>query len=505
MSDLERIEHVVIVMMENRSFDHVLGWMSLPAYGKRKDVDGLKGDLDPITGEVVNTEYENYALGKRWRPYVATADERLVTNLGHSRAEVAEQLDLNATIGGFSMTGFAKNYFTSYPGNRVGRPEAMLFYPPQLLPTTSFLASTYTVCDRWFCSVPADTQPNRFMSLAGYTIRDDTPRAPPDHRILMDWCNSKGIRWRVYHEGFPFEALYRRKVLLDEHYVSFDGLADDFQTESDETFPQILVVEPAFDDDPFAFHPDDNHPPLPLGPGEIFLSRVYRAVTNNPARWAKTLLLVYYDEHGGFFDHVPPLPVMTRAPNGGYPDFTSLGPRVPAIVVSPYSRAGSTCSLPLDHTSLLRFIGERFSPDGKFTDLVTARHADGALRSLAETLDLTTVSVPTPPPAPVLGPVQTVTYGEPRQPVTPLQQAFARARADAVATQANAVGDRHPRMLFYVPHPATGQPEKSAPRARREHAQSLLAADTAPKARPTPRARRAATRKAPTKRRGKRT
>jgi phospholipase C len=477
VADLKSIEHVVIVMLENRSFDHMLGWMSLPAYGRRKDVDGLVGDLDPLAGEVANTDYDNYALGHRWRPFVATADAPLVTDLPHSRAEVANQLDWNTAIGGFSMTGFARSYFESFPGNRAGRPESMLVFPPQLVPTTAFLARTFTVCDHWFCSVPADTQPNRFMSLAGYTQRDDTPPNPPDHQILTDWCAKQGVRWRVYHEGFAFETLFRKSVLLDPNYVGFDGLADDFQTEGDDTFPQVILVEPQFDDDPFAQHPDDNHPPLPVGPGEVFLSRVYKAVTSNAKRWAKTLMLVYYDEHGGFFDHVPPLGVRTEAPNGQYPAFETTGPRVPAIVVSPYARAGGVCKAPLDHTSLLRFLGERFAKDGKYSDIVSARHASGLLKSLSEALDLSSVAIPTPPAPPVLGMVASVTYGEPRQPVTPLQQAFARARAEAHSEQADAVANKHPQMLFDRPHPATGEPADSAPRPRR---QALVALAGAP-------------------------
>ncbi len=468
MSDLERIEHVVVVMMENRSFDHMLGWMSLAPFGGRNDVEGLRGDVDPASGEIANIDYDNYALGHRWRPFLATKDAPLTTDVPHSRAEVSDQLDWNTTIGGYTMTGFARSYFASFPGNRGLAPESMLLFPPQLVPTTAFLARTFTVCDHWFCSVPADTQPNRLMSLAGYTSRDDTPSNPPDHKILTDWCSERNIRWRVYHEGFAFETLFRRNVLIDPHYVGFTGLADDFQTEADDTFPQVILVEPEFADDPFAQHPDDNHPPLPIGPGEVFLSRVYQAVTSNPDRWAKTLMLVYYDEHGGFFDHVAPLPIRTEAPHDEYPAFETTGPRVPAIVVSPYARAGSTCKAPLDHTSLLRFLGERFAPDGKYSAIVSTRHASGALQSLFVALDLSGAAIPKPPAPPALGAVASVTYAEPRQPVTPLQKAFAVARADAQAQYPDAVAERHPQALFAVPHPATGKPAESAPRLRRQ-------------------------------------
>lgn len=455
MNVLDQVKTIVMVMMENRSFDHLLGALSLPAYGGRKDIDGLTGEIDPATRELTNAAYENHALGHVWRPYIVDRDVPLISDVPHGRGSVSAQLDFSEFIDAFTMTGFAKAYFEANPGNRGARPESLTVFPPELVPMTTFLATRYAVCDRWFCSIPTDTQPNRFMWLAGYTKIGDTVDTPPDHEILTDWCDKHGVRWRVYHEGFSSLALFRRKVIIDPNHVPFRKLASDFQLESDSTFPQVILVEPAYNDDPFASQPDDNHPPLPMGPGEAFLSRVYRAVISNPARWAGTVMVVFYDEHGGFFDHVRPLDVKTTAPNQEYPPFWTTGPRVPAIVVSPFVKPGSVCHENLDHTSILRFLGEKFGQGKGYSDQVEARHADGTLKSLAVALNAAE-PVATPPDPPDLGAVSAIVYAEPRQPTTPLQRAFENARVDAHVKFPDAVGERHPDMLFDIPHPRSG-------------------------------------------------
>jgi len=463
MSVLDQIDTVVAVIMENRSFDHLLGWMSLAEYGGRQDIEGLKGGVDPASRELVDPSYDNYALGHRWRPFVVDRDIPLITDVPHGRASVATQLDYSQVIGGFTMAGFARAYFDANQGNRGSRPEALMMFPPPLVPTTSFLAQNFCVCDRWFTPIPTDTQPNRFIALGGETQVDETSDHPPDHDVILDWCTRNGVRWRVYHEGFSFMTLFRRSVLLNPNFRWFGQLASDFQLEADSTFPQVILVEPAYDDDPLALHPDDNHPPLPMGPGEVFLSRVYKAVTSNPSRWARTVLIIYYDEHGGFFDHVQPLQIRTAAPNKEYPPFDTTGPRVPALVVSPFVRSGSVCSENLDHTSVLRFLAERFTPGKAYSAAVANRHGDGTLKSVFLALNVAVPRPAKPPNAPALGLVPSITRAD-LEPSTANQRAFANAQADAHASHPDAIVERHPEMLFDVPHPdvAAGTPVRKA-------------------------------------------
>src|SRR2546428_11604360 len=229
----------------------------------------------------------------------------------------------------------------------VSCPDSMMMMPPELIPATAFLAREFMVCDHWFSPIPTDTHPNRFMSLCGYTKIDETGGIPPDHESVLDWCDGQNLRWRVYHEAFSFVTLFtvRRPHSLElapEHFRNVSELAHDFQRESAATFPHFVIVEPSYADDQyFAWKATDNHPPNPMGPGEGFLADVYRAVTSNPERWKRTVMIVVYDEHGGLFDHVPPVPVRHPGPRAQdelgatKADFLTSGPPVPAIIRSP--------------------------------------------------------------------------------------------------------------------------------------------------------------------------
>jgi phospholipase C len=131
--------------------------------------------------------------------------------------------------------------------------------------------------------------------------------------------------------------------------------------------------------------PCDNHPPLAMAPGEAFLGRVYRALASNPATWARTLFISTYDEHGGFFDHVPPLRVGYRGPAGVA--FDTTGPRIPAILAGPCAPRRGVCKLPLDNTSILQLLAERFGHRGEgYSAEVTARAQQG-IASVSAALD----------------------------------------------------------------------------------------------------------------------
>ena len=164
--------------------------------------------------------------------------------------------------------------------------------------------------------------------------------------------------------------------------------------------------------------------------GEALLGAVYNALRANEALWQTTLLVVLYDEHGGFFDHVPPLTVLTPSGRAGtatkWPSFTTTGPRVPAIVVSPLADAG-VFKQPLDHTSVLRFLAELFTPGLPFNAEVDARHSSGVLASLGAVI---TRDTPRPvPEPPIVGELRSAE----RQPISPRttqQEVFATARRD---------------------------------------------------------------------------
>ena len=162
---------------------------------------------------------------------------------------------------------------------------------------------------------------------------------------------------------------------------------------------QVVFIEPTYTDTHIGV-PSDDHPPTSITRGQEVFRKVYRALTSNPAKWSKTMLVVTYDEHGGFFDHVSPLRIPTSPPPGAsYRPFKSTGVRVPAMVVSPFVSAGRVFKQPLDHTSILRLLGEKFG-DGSYSDVVDRRQAGPVpLSSVADVLDLAAPrqDIPSPP------------------------------------------------------------------------------------------------------------
>ena len=458
--NLENVERIVLVMMENRSFDHVFGHLSLTLPGGPPPiaVDGLKGKVN-AQNEIENDTYENDFSGQPYLPFLIRSDAASLVDLPHGRQDAQKQMNLSPATGGFMMDGFAQAYFDDNPTIRVAHPDVLAMLTPQLAPMMAFLARSFCVCDKWFSPIPTDTHPNRVVALSGTTNFDNTSgdlgKLLEEKYLVTDWLTDHNVRWRVYHEEFSFFNLMRPSTLIDGRFRSFDQMALDFQTEPDGSFPQVIIVEPTYSDDPFATHPDDNHPPLPIGPGEAFLLRVYNAITLNPDRWRGTVLIVYHDEHGGFFDHMPPLPIGLSPPAGAaFAPFTTTGPRVAAVIASPLVRPGVPFRGNVDHTSVLRFLAERFAPGEAYSAAVAARHQGGQLESISAALTALEAPVAAlPPRAPDLGPVVSVSFPQPRTPKTAGQLAFAAARENALRQHPEFIADRHPEMLFQVAHP----------------------------------------------------
>jgi phospholipase C len=218
---------------------------------------------------------------------------------------------------------------------------------------------------------------------------------------IFEWLDSAGINWRVYHDGLSFFTLYPRlwKHVLGSRFKDNEFLFSDLK-EGDA--PQVIIVEPTYHDGPHigSDHPNDNHAPLAIGWGEDFLRRTYEAAIANPAIWAETLMIVYYDEHGGFHDHVPPPSINTSIATEPPHAFDTLGPRVPALLVSPWVEPGKVCHEIFDHTSVLQFLAEKFTPGTPYSSEVAARSRSGAaIASISKALSNVLSPSAPPPPA----------------------------------------------------------------------------------------------------------
>ena len=351
-ADLNSIDTIVVVLMENRSFDHILGYLNLPDFGGL-DVDGIRNSQEWLR------QYANPGPPNNFMYEATPLNELHVADPPHERKNIAIQLGNSDANGVFPMKGFIES-----AGDNS---QVMQYYTGPTVPITDFFARNFAICNRWFAPLPAGTQANRLMAMSGQTFIDtnvSTPLEFPDQQLVYDWLKQHKVRWRVYHQGFfPFFSMMPRwypEMLVSDDFRRFERLQLDFELESDATFPNVIFVEPTYTDSPHVGEGTDDHSPSSVLGGQAFLLDIYKALISNPIRWRKTVMILTYDEHGGFFDHVQPLPIVTKDPKGKYPDFKSSGVRVPAIVVSPLVSPARIHSEPLDHTSILKFIGQKF-------------------------------------------------------------------------------------------------------------------------------------------------
>jgi phospholipase C len=380
---LEQIEHIVVVMLENRSFDHMLGYLSLPKQqggAGRTDVDGLHGP------EVNFNSYQGRPYGVHHLDRTQFAGE--AEDPDHSGRSVDEQL-----AGG--GTGFVANFgrISQQRAAKLGVPEpdpglVMGYYDADDLPVYDHLAAEYCVVDRWFSSVPGATWPNRLYALAGRAAGTRDDKSPPLYALpsFVRYLDEVKVDWRWYsfdpgtlravdpayrlsnHNRFAYvdaRKLSTRERSAGELSEEGPSFLDDVASGN---LPPVSWIDPRFKD-LRVLGPDsnDDHPPSDVLAGQDLILTVYHALSSNAALWPGTLLIVTYDEHGGFYDHVPP-----PAAVDDDAEFKRLGVRVPALLVSPLVAPGSTSTSSLgpefhfDHASIIKTILARFcNVDGR--------------------------------------------------------------------------------------------------------------------------------------------
>jgi phospholipase C len=369
---LREIEHVVVVMLENRSFDHMLGYLSLPAElggSARSDVEGLQPGMsnpDPR---------DNGSCGIHHLDRTVFASE--AEDPAHGGKDVEEQL-ANSNSG--FVANFASHSAAYAEKHHEPQPDPCLvmgYFDGKDLPTYDFLAENFKVCDHWFSSVPGATWPNRLYAVAGRAdgSHDDKPGLPMYNLpTVFRHLDAANVEWRWYSFDPATLRLIDAEYRLDErhhHHFSFfdqrklshrEEAADGFLLERPSfmddaikgELPPVSWIDPHFKDMKI-LGPDssDDHPPADVTAGQDLVLSVYNALRRGP-KWERTLLLVTYDEHGGMFDHVEP----PQAPDVD-PRFRRFGLRVPALVISPWVASGCDDTR-FDHTSIIKTILLRF-------------------------------------------------------------------------------------------------------------------------------------------------
>jgi phospholipase C len=265
------------------------------------------------------------------------------------------------------MGGFVRDYAGFHPEiTPADLPEVMKYHAYETLPAFHTLAENFLVCDRWFASVPGPTWVNRLFALSGTALgRVKMPNGIMnlnvhwyDQSTVFDRLNESKKSWKVYFGDTPLSFLFVHQwspinALKHHHMQAFyqdaAGPADDF--------PDFAFIEPAY----LEPNANDAHPPHDIVDCDALVAKVYNAIRSNADLWNSTLLVVLFDEHGGFYDHVSPPPQgesKTAIPPDHHQEeytFDRYGVRVPAILVSPYVKNG-LCSTVFDHTSLLRYL-----------------------------------------------------------------------------------------------------------------------------------------------------
>jgi phospholipase C len=263
------------------------------------------------------------------------------------------------------MDGFVTDFAERAKREGVDPGAIMGYHTAANVPVYDALAREFLVCQRWFAAHPGPTLPNRFYFLTGRLNRDGEGRwqfdnahgddfVPASTKTIFDHLSEQAVSWRYYEQGgYCFLRLFERYTSDVAHIVALDDPVDGFFARAREgRLPAVSFIDPNFteltDDGD-----NDDQPPTDIGAGQNLIGRVAQALIGGPG-WPKTLLLVIYDEHGGFYDHVPP-------PNA--PEVSGIdryGVRVPALVVSPWVARGGVSTEVFDHTSVLETIARRF-------------------------------------------------------------------------------------------------------------------------------------------------
>ncbi len=348
-ADGDPIEHIVVLMLENRSFDHSLGALQPHFAAKGIAMDGIDPSQPPRRNFV-----------QAGPPF-----EQRVLTPPHMQASLSmpdpmhEASNVKLQLGGPNAY-FVLDYALTYPKSaRLQRELIMNYHAAGALPALHTLATSFTVCDRWYSSVPGPTWTNRFFAHSGTSLgRVEMPKGVFEPNLhlynqdtIYDRLNEKDIPWRIYYGDIPHSLLLTHQLKPSNawRYSRFSNFTKDAAGPAAE-FPAFVFIEPSY----MGEDANDDHPPHDVMRGQRLIASVYNTLRKNEELFRSTLLVVTYDEHGGFYDHVaPPAAVPPDQYTYEY-DFKRFGVRVPAVLVSPWVDA-NVSSTPFDHTSILRY------------------------------------------------------------------------------------------------------------------------------------------------------
>ena len=360
--ELANIDHIIVVMMENHSFDNYFGMLPyrVPALAGRVDgwpqLDAAGNPIPPVTQrDSAGVAHGTYPMPDGCQP-----------------GGVSQAWDVShAAYDGGRMDGFLHG----------SSPAALGYWDQRILPFSYSLASTFPVCDRYFSSTLCQTYPNRVFSMAGTAAgltNTDTPppTVTPNNGHIFDVLSQHGIGWADYYSELPSPGLFGPAWAAEQEGTHLFGpfgapqaAIAAFQAKCNAgTLEPVVLVEPDYQ-----YGSEEN--PQDVRVGQTFVAGVVNALMSSPA-WARSLLVLTYDEHGGYYDHVVP-PAALQPGDGAHPgdaeppgsrpaslygdDYTIYGFRVPTVIVSPWARQSFTSHTVYDHTSILATIERKWN------------------------------------------------------------------------------------------------------------------------------------------------
>jgi phospholipase C len=334
-------------MLENRSFDHMLGALqaSIP------DLDGVRAGSPRTNRDVLG----------RAIPQLPIATDIVDPDPKHGKANVLAQID-------HDNGGFVQDFQRAYPDWTEDQVQSVMAYHNEdSLSAHHRLARSFAVCDKWFSSVPGPTWTNRLFAMSGTSMgRVKMPEGvfhPNVHKYsqpsVFRRLNEARRSYRIYYGDFPLALLLQdcRTFSARKHFSPLTDFTVDAAGDESQ-FPDFVFIEPRY-----LLGANDDHPPHPISAGESLLGQVYQAILANTPLWESTLLVVGFDEHGGFYDHV--VPPAATPPDGHAEEYTfdNYGVRVPTLFISPWIEP-QVIHTECDHTALLKSLQVKWNLGG---------------------------------------------------------------------------------------------------------------------------------------------
>lgn len=338
---LSKIDHIIVLLQENRSFDHLLGHLSRDL--GHDEVEGLLPDPNQRDwNDCDRVEWRDQGIRFHSRRITDTTWPAAVENPCHGHHCTMRQ-----------MADGMKHFVADFSERVTDRNDAqrvMDYIGDGVLKTYDALKREFAICDHWFGSHIGGTLPNRHIAFSGDLNRNalNVPEeensefktyAPSERSTFFDILSDRGISWHLYEHGYSFLRLYRRYTFDIDN---IRGFSEFLKAAKSGNLPQVSFIEPDYIELP---NGNDDHAPADLIEGQRLVARIVRALITSP-QWERTMLIVSYDEHGGFYDHlVPPDRIDTVQADGTIAtrqipplanSIRQLGPRVPAFVVSPF-------------------------------------------------------------------------------------------------------------------------------------------------------------------------